>query len=169
MIAWLVGHLATARTFLGVFKGPCLVLGLLSFVAGGALGAWVGHRVASGEVARAEAKIKDLELKTVTAERDQLKHDMEVREEIRREYQSKLDGITTTADDIRRRIGAVRLCRDHASSVPMPTAASGTSSASESGQPPDIGPALVQLAERCDRQAEQLNALIAWLARQVAP
>lgn len=163
----MIGWIATAATWLNSFRGPCLILAVAAALGGAGTATWATRAVMDGKVVRAEARMRDAELAVVKAERDQLQRDITLREEVRREYDSKLDGIAALAHDIQRRVGAVRLCRvpPSAGDLQVPGAAGGTDAAGEGGQSGDIGPALVQLAERCDRTAEQLNALISWMAR----
>lgn len=59
MIGWLLGHFATARTFLGAFKGPCLVLAAVAALVGAVAGTWVTRAVMRSQVAEARQQLAE--------------------------------------------------------------------------------------------------------------
>lgn len=66
MIGWLLGHFATARTFLGAFKGPCLVLAAVAALAGAVAGTWVTRAIMRGDVAEARQQLADFRAELAT-------------------------------------------------------------------------------------------------------
>lgn len=59
MIPGILGHLATARTFLGAFKGPCLILALVAALAGAVAGTWVTRAAMRSQVAEARQQLAE--------------------------------------------------------------------------------------------------------------
>lgn len=51
------GWLATARTWLGVFKGPCLILAGIAFLAGAGSATWATRVIMRGDVTEARLQL----------------------------------------------------------------------------------------------------------------
>lgn len=60
------GWIATARTFLGAFKGPCLILAAVAALAGAGAATWATRAIMQGNVARAEQRLSDFRAELAT-------------------------------------------------------------------------------------------------------
>jgi hypothetical protein len=158
--------LATGLTWLRAFKGPCLALSLAGFVAGGAAGGWLAWKLQDGRVARSEARYTALLAEQTQAIADAAAKNVAVTQDVLGGLYEQRETLSGLAADVRRMSRAVSLC-NATSAVQVPGPAPGSDGASAGGQPRPAADVLADLAtesaERADRNAAQLNALIDWL------
>lgn len=62
----ILGTVATARTWLTNFTGPCLWLAGLAGLAGAGAGGWAAWKIQDGRVARAELRLSELKASLAT-------------------------------------------------------------------------------------------------------
>lgn len=69
----MIGFLATALTWLKAFKGPCLILAGMAFLAGAGAATWATRAIMRGDVAEARQQLADFraELATQSAKIEQ--------------------------------------------------------------------------------------------------
>lgn len=164
----MIPAIATGLTWLRAFKGPCLILAGVALVAGAASGGWLAHRLADGRVARAEAALERLRAEQTQAIADAAAKNVIVTQDVLEGLYAQRETIDRLAADVRRLRGAVSLCAS-VSTMPVPGPAADADRAPAGGQPRAAADVLQDLAaefaERADRNAAQLNALIDWIER----
>ena len=62
----MIGFLATALTWLKAFKGPCLILAGMAFLAGAGAATWATRAIMRGNVERAERQLADFRAELAT-------------------------------------------------------------------------------------------------------
>ena len=69
----MIGFVATALSWLGNFKGPCLILAIVSALAGAGAATWATRAIMRGDVAEARQQLADFraELATQSAKIEQ--------------------------------------------------------------------------------------------------
>lgn len=96
----MIGWIANSLTWLQAFKGPCLILAGMAFLAGAGSATWATRAIMRGDVAEARLQLADFraELATQSAaiERDAAARQQAAAEALRERDQS----ITTTVDAI---------------------------------------------------------------------
>lgn len=154
--------------FIWIFRSPTMLMLIVGFGLGYYGGWQAGKASALPRAIRAETALRDLQTEMARALESAALEQVRIRDEIRTQYEdqnTKLDALNLRVGDLRR---GVRLCESTASSMSLPTPATGTGSSSNTGQPRDADEVLqelaAQIALKCDRTATQLNSLIAWIA-----
>lgn len=96
----MIGFLATALTWLKAFKGPCLILAGMAFLAGAGAATWATRAIMRGDVAQAEKHLSDfraeLAAQSVDTERKAADRQRAVTEALRARDQA----ITASVDGI---------------------------------------------------------------------
>ncbi len=96
----MIGPIANALTWLKAFKGPCLILAGVTFLAGAGTATWATRAIMRGDVAEARAQLSDFraELATQSAsiEREAAARQQAAADAMRERDQS----ITTAVDGI---------------------------------------------------------------------
>lgn len=161
----MIGTLANGLTFVRAFIGPCLWVLLAGFIAGSGSGGWLAWKLQDGRVARAEAAFERLQREQTQAIADAAAKNVIVTQDVLGGLTNARESITALAGDVRRLRSAVSVCASTSSmqvSGPSPAVAG----APVGGQPRPAVEVLQDLAaesaERADRNAAQLNALIEW-------
>lgn len=164
--------LATGLTWLRAFKGPCLALSLAGFLAGSGAGGWLAWKLQDGRVARSEARYTALLAEQTQAIADAAAKNVAVTQDVLGGLYEQRETISGIAADVRRMSRAVSLC-NATSSMPVPGPAADAVGAPASGQPRPAVEVLADIstntAERADRTAAQLNALIEWIEATAKP
>lgn len=62
----MIGFLATALTWLKAFKGPCLILAGMAFLAGAGAATWATRAIMRGDVAEARQQLADFRAELAT-------------------------------------------------------------------------------------------------------
>lgn len=141
-------------------------LGIALLLFGGL--AWVNHIQRDREQLKDALELSRREIAQAKADRDSALGQVRILNEVRATYEPKLEAISKLAGDVRRLSAGVSLCNS-TSTFPAESAgaATGSDAAPGSDQPRPAEAVLIDLAadfaERADRTAEQLNALISWL------
>lgn len=171
-VSSLVGAVSTARTFLANFSIPCLyIAGVAALV--GAYGGWqVTSWAKSGAVAGLQRDIEAMKLERQTAQTRAAQREIEIRDEVRAEYEPKQEAINALAVAVRDLGRGVRVC-ESTSRLQLSQPAAGIVEASP-GEQSRTGEAVLRelvetIAERCDQQGNQLNALIQWVTADRSP
>ncbi|MCZ2098879.1 MAG: hypothetical protein LC121_21985 [Anaerolineae bacterium] len=62
----MIGWIANSLTWLQAFKGPCLILAGIAFLAGAGAATWATRAIMQGNVARAEQRLSDFRAELAT-------------------------------------------------------------------------------------------------------
>ena len=62
----MIGFVATALSWLGNFKGPCLILAIVSALAGAGAATWATRAIMRGDVAEARQQLSDFRAELAT-------------------------------------------------------------------------------------------------------
>jgi hypothetical protein len=163
---------ATGRTFVSAFLGPCLWIGISAAVIGGGVSAYASFKVTRAFYQRAtlKAEKETLEWKAATAEAraesQRLAGELSVSVlENRNAEKARVDAVAESVADLGRR---VRLCAQK-SDVRISVTPAGAIAAVPDGQLRDLAESVREFAEACaaqrDRDATDHNALADWIER----
>lgn len=163
---------ATGRTFLSNFMGPCLWIGISAGVIGAGISAYGTFKVTRAFYQRATLKLEariaqeDALLATERAEKLRLGQELSAAVlENRNAEKARVDAVAASLDDLGRR---VRLCAQK-SDVRVTVSPSGAITTVPDGQLRDLADAVKDFAIACavqrDRDAVDHNALVNWLER----
>jgi hypothetical protein len=170
-----IGAVATGITWFKAFKGPCLLLSGAALIAGAA-GGWAAAsklgeaKIASAREVAADARadLARLQQEQTQAIADAAAKNVLVSQDVLGEFHATKESLRDIRDDIGGLRRAVRLCSS-VSAMPVPGPAARADEAPASEQPRPAADVLADLAtgyaERADRNAAQVNAVIDWLEK----
>lgn len=163
---------ATGRTFVSAFLGPCLWIGISAAVIGAGISGYTSFKVTRAFYQRATLKLEariakqDAAIATERAENLRLGQELSVSVlENRNAEKARVDAVAASLDDLGRR---VRLCAQK-SDVRVTVTPAGAIATVPDGQLRDLADAVRDFAIACavqrDRDAVDHNALVDWLER----
>lgn len=168
----MIGVAANALSWLGNFKGPCLILAAVAFVGGGVTAGSVSYLATkglyAGKLADQRVRLERIEKQNLQARADTLERSAKAADEIRRDSDVKREELAALRTDIRGLRRDVSVCASYSNmQVSEPTGR--TDAAVASGQPRPAADVLQDLAEqfatRADDAAVIHNGLIEWFRK----
>jgi hypothetical protein len=167
-LARMIPGVGNALTFLGVFKGPCLILGVAAFVIGSAAGGYSGHKITRafdhGEIADAQKQVSDWKSEAAQARIDGKVLAEKIMKDAKEEHDEQMESINAVAGDIERLAAGVRDLSGFVSSMRVSPAATGPSGKAAGVEPRPACSVLQDLAAdfafRADTYAGNYNSLM---------
>lgn len=164
----LIPGAGNALTWLGAFKGPCLILALVAaLLAGGVSGTvmWkLRGSVDDGRVARAEKEIADWKAAAAQARIDANTRVDKIMADAKGVHDEQMESIHGLAADIQRLAGGVRDLSGYVSTLRLSEPATGSAKPIEGGEPRAACSVLQELAAefalRADINAAEFNSLM---------